>query len=52
MANMQNLMMDPNAMSSMMKKNMLMVVTNMLFFTWIDRSFAGFIAGTILTYFC
>lgn len=47
---MSNPMMDPGNMSSMMKKNMMMLVTNMVFFTWIDRSFAGFISGSKCTY--
>jgi hypothetical protein len=43
---MNNPMMDPSSMGNMMKKNTTMVVSNMFFYTWIDRSFAGFVSGS------
>eukprot|EP01122_Echinamoeba_exundans_P010764 TRINITY_DN4096_c0_g1_i1.p1 TRINITY_DN4096_c0_g1~~TRINITY_DN4096_c0_g1_i1.p1 ORF type:complete len:175 (+),score=25.83 TRINITY_DN4096_c0_g1_i1:32-556(+) len=42
-----NPLMDQGSMMSMMGKNFATVISNILLFTWIDRSFSGFISGTI-----
>eukprot|EP00028_Trichosphaerium_sp_Am-I-7-wt_P014693 CAMPEP_0168511120 /NCGR_PEP_ID=MMETSP0405-20121227/1917_1 /TAXON_ID=498012 /ORGANISM="Trichosphaerium sp, Strain Am-I-7 wt" /LENGTH=171 /DNA_ID=CAMNT_0008529179 /DNA_START=249 /DNA_END=764 /DNA_ORIENTATION=- len=41
---MNNPMMDPMNMNSMMKRNAAMLVSNLLVYTWIDHFFAGFVA--------
>jgi hypothetical protein len=43
-----NPLMDQGSMMSMMGKNFATVISNILLFTWIDRSFSGFISGTCL----
>jgi len=40
-------LMDPNGMSDAMKKNMFALASQMFFFTWIDRMFAGFISAKL-----
>lgn len=39
--------MDPNGMSDSMKKNMFAIASQMFFFTWIDRMFAGFVSAKL-----
>lgn len=40
-------LMDPNGMSDTMKKQMFALASQMFFFTWIDRMFAGFISAKL-----
>jgi hypothetical protein len=40
-------LMDPNGMSDTMKKQMFAIASQMFFFTWIDRMFAGFISAKL-----
>ena len=40
-------LMDPNGMSDTMKRNMFAIASQMFFFTWIDRMFAGFISAKL-----
>lgn len=40
-------LMDPSGMSDAMKKNMFGLASQMFFFTWIDRMFAGFISAKL-----
>lgn len=40
-------LMDPNGMSDVMKKQMFAIASQMFFFTWIDRMFAGFISAKL-----
>lgn len=40
-------MMDPNGMSNVMKQNIFAIASQMFFFTWIDRMFAGFISAKL-----
>lgn len=40
-------LMDPNGMSDGMKRNMFALASQMFFFTWIDRMFAGFVSAKL-----
>lgn len=42
-----NPLMDMNLMGTMMKKNLTMVVSNIIFFTWVDSYLAGFLSGIV-----
>lgn len=45
-----NPLMDMNIMGTMMKKNLTMVISNIIFFTWVDSYLAGFLSGRYLLY--